>query len=131
MKTITILFLLFWNLSEAQENIFLEADKVPNCGIMKSGKFASTSYSPKEYYMIVKDGIQTEYVENGQYVKSKMEFLNDCEYKTTIIEVTIPNYFAKAGDFLTTKIIQTQCEYIKIKSIMFDKEYEFVYVKMD
>ncbi|MCC9074284.1 hypothetical protein LNQ49_22075 [Flavobacterium sp. F-65] len=33
---------------------------------MKNGKFASTSYSPKEYYMIVKNGIQTEYIESGQ-----------------------------------------------------------------
>ena len=131
MKTITILFFLFWNLSEAQENIFLEPDNEPNCKIMKNGKFASTIYSPKEYYMIVKDGIQTEYIENGQYVKSKMDFLNDCEYKSTIIEVTIPNYHIKAGDFLITKILQTQCEYIKVKSIMLNKEHEFVYIKMD
>lgn len=131
MKNIIILFLLFSNVLIAQENIFLEPDKEPNCGILKNGKFASISYSPKEYHMIVKDGIQTEYVENGQYVKSKMEFLNECEYKTTILEVTIPDYFAKAGDFLTTKILQTQCEYIKVKSTMFGKEYEFVYVKMN
>jgi hypothetical protein len=58
----------------AQENVFLEPDKEPNCEILKNGKFASTSYSTKEYYMIVKDGIQIEYIENGQYVKSKMEF---------------------------------------------------------
>ncbi len=123
--------LLFCNLINAQNNIFLDPDKIPNCNIMKNGKFASTSYSPKEYYMIVKDGIQIEYLENGQYVKSKMEFLNDCEYKTTILEVTIPDYFAKVGDFLTTKIIETQCEYIKLKSIMFGKEYEFIYVKLN
>jgi len=131
MKNIVILFLLFSSFLSAQEHIFLEPDKVTNCGILKNGKFASINYSPKEYYMIVKDGIQTEYIENGQYVKSKMEFLNECEYKTTILEVTIPNYFAKVGDSLTTKILQTECEYIKIKSTMFDKDYEFVYVKMD
>ncbi|WP_409415846.1 hypothetical protein [Flavobacterium sp. PS2] len=131
MKNIIILFFLFSNILIAQENIFLDPDKEPNCEELKNGKFASIGYSPKEYYMIVKDGIQTEYIENGQYVKSKMEFLNECEYKTTILEVTIPNYYAKVGDFLTTKILQTQCEYIKVKSTMFDKDYEFVYVKMN
>ncbi|KFF16056.1 hypothetical protein [Flavobacterium hydatis] len=131
MKNIIILFLLFSNVLIAQENIFLDPDKEPNCEELKNGKFASISYSPKEYYMIVKDGIQTEYLENGQYVKSKMEFLNDCEYKTTILEVTIPNYYAKVGDFLTTKILQTQCEYIKVRSTMLGKDYEFVFVKMN
>lgn len=131
MKKITLLFLLISSTLIAQENIFLEPDKEPNCNILKNGKFASISYSPKEYHMIVENGIQTEYIETGQYVKSKMEYLNECEYKTTIIEVTIPNYFAKVGDFLTTKILQTQCEYIKVKSTMFGKDYEFVYVKMN
>lgn len=131
MKNIIILFLLFSNVLIAQNSIFLDPDKEPNCEIFKNGKFASISYSPKEYYMIVNNGIQIEYIETGQYVKSKMEFINECEYKTTILEVTIPDYFAKTGDFLTTKILQTQCEYIKVKSIMFGKEYEFVYIKMD
>ncbi|KUJ60528.1 hypothetical protein AR687_17300 [Flavobacteriaceae bacterium CRH] len=131
MKNILFFFLLlFSNFSIAQKNIFTNPDNKPNCGLMKNGTFLSTQYSFKEYHMVVKNGIQTEYNENGQYIRSKMEFLNECEYKTTILEVTIPNYFAKRGDILTTKILQTQGQNIKIRSIMFGKEYEFVFIKM-
>jgi hypothetical protein len=49
-------------------------------------------------------------------LNQKWNFLNECEYKTTILEVIIPNYFAKIGGFLTTKILKTECEYIKVKS---------------
>jgi hypothetical protein len=129
----TILFLvIFYNSVNAQNNIFLEPDKVPNCEMMKNGKFGSTNYDPKEYYMIVKNGIQTEYVSDGKYyVKSKMEFIKPCEYKTTILEITIPDYDKKVGEFLTTEILETQCEYVKVKSTMYSKDYEFVLVKVD
>ena len=132
MKKIIFFLLVFYNSVNAQNNIFLEPDKETNCEIMKNGKFGSTNYDPKEYYMIVKNGIQTEYVSDGKYyVKSKMEFIKPCEYKTTILEITIPDYDKKVGEYLTTEIIATQCEYIKAKSKMYGKEYEFVLVKMD
>lgn len=131
LKAFLFLLLVIGNLAFAQKHILLAPDAVPNCGLMKNGKFASVDYSPAEYHMVVADGIQTEYIENGQFVKSKMEFIGDCEYKTTILEVTIPDYFAKPGDFLTTKILKTQGRYIAIKTTMFGKEYDFVYIKID
>ena len=131
LKLLIIFMFSIGNLAVAQKHILLAPDATPNCNLMKTGKFASVDYSPAEYNMVVADGIQTEFTENGQYVKSKMEFLSDCEYKTTILEVTIPDYFAKPGDFLTTKIIKTQGKYIAVKTLMFGKEYDFVYVKID
>lgn len=131
LKTFSFLLLVTGNLTFAQKHILLAPEAVPNCGLMKNGKFASVDYSPAEYHMVVADGIQTEYIENGQFVKSKMEFISDCEYRTTILEVTIPDYFAKPGDFLTTKILKTQGKYIAIKTTMFGKEYDFVYIKLD
>ena len=131
MKNLIILFLLFSNLLIAQEHIFVNPDKKPKCSIMKNGTFSSINYTFKQYHMVVKNGIQTEYLENGQYVMSKMEFLNECEYKTTVLKVTIPNYFVKPGDHIITKILQTQHEYIKVKSVYLGKEFEFVFIKME
>ncbi|MEQ1733139.1 MAG: hypothetical protein ABL940_05670 [Bacteroidia bacterium] len=131
MKQILFVLFIFCNSVKGQENIFLAPDKIPNCETMKDGKFKSANYALSDYYMIVANGIQTEYISEGKYyVKSKMEFINTCEYKTTIVEITIPDYDKKVGEFLTTKILETECEYIKVRSRMYDKDYEFVLEKM-
>ena len=130
MKSLLYLLVLFTSFGYSQKNLFLKPDAVPDCNSMRSGTFVNSQYSEQEYHMVVKDGIQIEYIENGQYIKSKMEFLSECEYKSTIIEVTIPDYFAKPGDSLTTRILETQSNYIKIKSVMFGKEYDFIYKKI-
>lgn len=132
MKKYIILFLLFSDFLTAQ-TIFADSDKEPNCKIMLNGKFRSLLYDLSDYYMIIKDGIQTEYISNGKYyVKCKIEFITDCEYKSTVIEITIPDYPVKVGEVLTSKIIETEREFVKVKCKMSDiPETEFTLIKMD
>ena len=125
MKLLLVPILLTFNsvLAQTEEFIFTSPDKVTNCKSMQSGRFESTTYSPSDYYMIIKDGFQTEFVAGGQYyVKSKIEFKDKCSYKSTVVEVTIPDYNVKPGEFATTDIVETQCEFIKIKTKIGDKE---------
>ena len=125
MKLLVIPILLICNtvLAQTEEFIFLSPDKVTNCESMKQGKFESIAYSSSDYFMVIKDGFQTEFVADGKYyVKSKIEFINKCTYKSTVLEVTIPDYNVKKGEFATTDIVETQLEFIKIKTKMGDKE---------
>ncbi|WKL48262.1 hypothetical protein Q1W71_00495 [Flavobacterium pectinovorum] len=130
MKKLTIFFFLFTNIIIAQKQNFSNPDKKTNCKMMKNGTFLNKDLTYAQYHMVIKNGIQTEYIENGYIIKSKMEFLNECEYKLTVLENTIPKHFIKAGDFLTTKILQTQGKQIKIKSTMFGKAHELYFIKM-
>ncbi|CAM4190666.1 MULTISPECIES: hypothetical protein [Flavobacterium] len=132
MKKYIILFLLFSTSLNAQ-TIFTEPDSEPNCKIMLNGKFLSLLYDQNDYYMIIEDGIQTEYISNGKYyVKCKIEFITDCEYKSTVIEVTIPDYPVKVGEILTSKIIETERKAVKVKCKMGNiEETEFTLIKID
>ncbi|WP_445710595.1 hypothetical protein [Flavobacterium sp.] len=132
MKKYIILFLLFSTSLNAQ-TIFTEPDSEPNCKIMLNGKFLSLLYDQSDYYMIIEDGIQTEYISNGKYyVKCKIEFITDCEYKSTVIEVTIPDYPVKVGEILTSKIIETERKAVKVKCKMGNiEETEFTLIKID
>lgn len=116
-----------------QDHIFLDFDSVPNCTIIKEGTFLNIDQPRSAYYMVVKDGVQTEYVQDGKYyVRSRMEWLSACSYRSVVIEVTIPGYNVKPGESATTEILQTLCkEYVKFKAHMGDKEIESVLHKMD
>ncbi|MFZ1692414.1 MAG: hypothetical protein WAT74_04365 [Flavobacteriales bacterium] len=116
-----------------QEHLFLDFDSVPDCDILKDGTFLNIDQSKTAYYMVVKDGIQTEYVQDGKYyVKSRMEWLSACSYRSIVIEVTIPDYNVKPGESATTEIFQTLCnEYVKFKAQMGKSEMISVYHKMD
>ena len=74
--------------------------------------------------------------ENGKKnVKFKREFLNDCEYKITVIEKSDENFPVNIGDVSFVKIIETQCNFIKIKytdeNLNKEKEFEFVLEKLN
>lgn len=131
------LFLLFaFVLSNAQENIFKSSDNPPNCKIIREGKFISSIYSPKVWYMIVKNDIQTEYFEDGKkYVKMKREFIADCQYKITIIEKSDENFPVNIGEVSYAKIVETKGNFIKIKytdeNIENGKEFEFLLEKIN
>jgi len=116
-----------------QEHLFLDFDSVPDCDILKDGTFLNIDQSKTAYYMVVKDGIQTEYVQDGKYyVKSRMEWLSTCSYRSVVIEVTIPGYNVIPGESATTEILQTLCgEYVKYKAHMGKNEMISVYRKMD
>ncbi len=116
-----------------QDHIFLDYDSIPNCGIMKDGTFFNIGQSRSAYHMVVKDGIQTEYVQDGKYfVRSRMEWISACSYRSVVVEVTIPDYNVKPGESATTEILKTLCdEYVEFKAQMNGKEMVFVLHKQN
>lgn len=120
------------NVTRAQEFIFMEPDAVKNCALIKSGTFKSSTKSFEEYRLVVKNNICTEYVEDGKYhVSSRMDFIDPCTYKSTVMEVTIPDYPVKPGAFVISEILETECKFIKVHSKMGENELTSVFEKQD
>ncbi len=137
MKTfITLIFLSLAGIGYSQTNWLEHPDEVNNCDFVKSGKFVNketNKSATKGYWIVFKDGYATEYVENGKfYLKSKIEFTSDCSYKSTVIEVTIPNYPFAVGSTIQSEIVQTATDenLVKIKSSISGKENEFILQKI-
>jgi hypothetical protein len=107
-----------------QVHWLVNADSIPECSFIKEGKFINKETPDKAtegYYIIIKDGYSTEYINNGEYyVKSKMNFTGDCAYTSTVEEVTIPNYSVRPGTQIQTEIVETALtdNLIEIKATM-------------
>ena len=133
MKNYSLLILLFVCILSKSQNvhILLEPDNPANCSIMKQGKFRDFNYDEKDYYMIMNDSIQIEYLENGKkYMRSKVDWLSDCKYKLTTIENTTNNTYFSMGDSTFVEIIETQQEKIKLRAIFKGDTAEALYIKI-
>ena len=142
-KTITRQFILSTILmitcqvAFGQVHWLINADSIPDCNFIKSGKFVNKETDEKVtpgYSIVINDGQITEYVNNSEhYVKSKIEFISDCEYQSTVIEVTIPNYNLGPGTIIRTEIIATALvdNLIEIKSTINETSNYFVLQKIE
>ena len=75
-----------------------------NCSILHEGTF---TYGSGEDLVTVeiKGENHLENHKGGKYfIKSKIKWVNDCEYNMTMTEVTIPNFPYKPGDVMNVVI---------------------------
>jgi hypothetical protein len=75
-----------------------------DCLILHEGTF---TYQGEEtpVKVVIKEKEHTEYHNDGKYViKSKLEWVSDCEYNMTMTKVTIPDFPFKPGDVMNVKI---------------------------
>jgi hypothetical protein len=132
MKPIVVFLLFLTTTVKAQESIFLSPDSVANCSILLSGAFKSSNTNLRDYRMEVENNVVTEYVSEGKYyVRSKVEYIDKCSYKSTITEVTIPHYNIEIGATMFTQILETQCYFIKIRSKIGNQETVTVLEKIE
>jgi hypothetical protein len=136
-KLISLLLITLTYLTNfGQVHWLINSDSVPKCELIKSGKFVNKETNDKTtdgYYIIIKDGYATEYINDGQYyLKSKIEFKTACKYTSTVIEVTIPDYNIEPGTIISTEIISTSSidNLIEIKSEINNDSYSFVLQKI-
>ncbi|NMM50121.1 hypothetical protein [Marinigracilibium pacificum] len=92
-------------------NWFVETDSIPNCSILNKNQFIHMLKEEKPsigYRIEFQDDYVTEYYENGRYiVKSAIKYTSNCEYTTTVIKVTIPNYPLTEGTQIHSEILKT------------------------
>jgi len=88
--------------------IYSQSENQTDCSFLKNSKMLNISI-PNGGYVIINDSIHTEYVDDGKYyIKSKLEWINDCEYNATVTEFTWPGFNFPIGEILNSKIVKIQ-----------------------
>nr|WP_314491321.1 hypothetical protein [uncultured Chryseobacterium sp.] len=134
MRTYSFILIVFIFLSakvKSQEH-FLLPDTRPKCHLIKEGKFIKEGGSAKNWNIVIKKDSQREYTNNGKdYIKYKIQFLDDCTYKTTVVGKSDGKNPIRIGDSMTNTIIETDHQYIKISSQYFNKTSEIILEKVE
>ena len=77
-----------------------------NCKIAHHGTFVYGSGSTF-VKVIITDKDHTEYHNNGKYyIKSKIKWINDCEFVVTFIDFTVPDFKYTRDDQMHVKVNQ-------------------------
>ena len=134
MRIYSFLFiiLIFFSSKVKSQEHFLLPDSPTKCHLMRGGKFIKEGESAKKWNIIIKKDSQREYTNNGKdYIKYKVEFLDDCTYKTTVTGKSDGKNAIRIGDVITNKIIETDHQFIKISSQYFNKTDEIILEKLE
>lgn len=100
-------------------------DNPVNCKNIKEGTFLRINYPKNLWYMTVKDNVQTEYYNNGKdFIKSSMVFIDDCNYKTIVLEKSEKENPIKIGDVYSNRIFASQDNFLRIECIMNGDKYD-------
>jgi hypothetical protein len=117
---------------KSQQNIFLTSDNPTKCQNIKAGKFLRVDMPIDKWVMTVQDNIQTEYYNDGKdYVRSRMDFADDCSYKVTIIAKSDENYPVKLGEVMVNRILETDRNFLKLTSEYNNKTSELILSKVE
>lgn len=134
MRTYSFLLiaLIFFSSNLKSQEHFLLPDSPTKCHLIKEGKFIREGESAKKWNIVIKKDSQREYTNNGKdYIKYKIEFLDDCTYKTTVTGKSDGKNPIRIGDVITNKIIETDHQFIKISSQYFNKTDEIILEKVE
>ncbi|MGL4599162.1 MAG: hypothetical protein ACRCYO_16700 [Bacteroidia bacterium] len=101
-----------------------------DCSIMYKGTFIYGSPAD-QVKVVIKGKNHTEYHNNGKYViKSKLNWITDCEYDMVLKKVTIPNFPYQPGDVMNVKIDSVNGKEIYYTSIIKGQSWKGVFVKI-
>lgn len=79
-----------------------------DCEILHEGTFKYGN-TDDEIKVVIDGKDHTEYHNGGKYIiKSKLEWVNDCEYNMTMTKVTIPDFPYGKGDIMNVKVIEVR-----------------------
>jgi len=142
IKTISVvvLFLSFFQINAQKKGTDTKkkeevqqksVDNPPKCSNIKEGTFLRSNYPKNLWYMTVKDNVQTEYYNDGKdFVKSTMVFIDNCNYKSIVLEnKNTQDDRIKVGDVFSNKIVATQDNYLKVETKIDTEQYTFVLIK--
>lgn len=80
-----------------------------SCAGFKDGKFHDLADKDQSSYYIVDGGWFYEYSDHGKfYIKSKIDWEDNCTYSLTLTETNIPNFELKMGTQLRAQITKVK-----------------------
>jgi hypothetical protein len=78
--------------------------QLKDCKLMHQGKFKYMA-GEEEVIITIQDSSMVEYHQGGKYIiKTRIDWINDCEYTITILKVTVPEFALGTGDQVNVKI---------------------------
>ena len=102
MKLIKSLFILSIILESTIS--YSQAEKPVDCKILKNCKLLYVAEPSTADYVLINNNKHTEYLQNGKYyIKSDLNWVDDCEYNATITEITVPDFPFKTGEVMNVK----------------------------
>jgi len=107
------------------------APKGNDCKILHKGTF---EYGDDESKVRVEINGKnhTEYHDGGKYIiRSKIEWVSDCEYNMTMTEITIPNFPYKVGDVMNVQVNKIEGKEIFYTSTVQGKSWPGRLTKID
>lgn len=117
--------------AQAQKKEEKKPDNPVKCTNIKDGKFLRANYPEAIWHMTIKDNVQTEYFNNGKdYIKSTLVFVDDCHYKSIVIEKSDKNDPAQIGDVFNNTVVATQDNLLKVNSKIEGDQFDMVYIKV-
>lgn len=103
-----------------------------DCSIMKTGTFKYMEAEDTTAYFVITPTSHTEFYANGKYyIKSKMKWLNDCEYKLTMTAITIPEFPFKPGEEMKVKITEVEGNLVHYTSEVNGRKWETYVTKLE
>ena len=106
-------------------------DNPTKCSNIKEGTFLRSNYPQNLWYMTVKDNVQTEYFNDGKdFIKSTLVFIDDCNYKSIVLEKTDATNPIKVGDVFSNMILATQDNYLKIQTKIDQDQFDLVLIRV-
>lgn len=124
------LLMLIFSQVKSQKTAFDKPDQPAKCKNIREGKFLRPNYPEGIWYMTIKDNIQTEYLNNGKdFIKSTLVFVDDCNYKAIVLDMTANDNRIHIGDVFSNKIVETQDNVLKVHTKVENSQYELIYIK--
>ncbi len=106
------------------------SQSVNNCKILHEGDFIY-GYAENLIKVNIKGSNHIEYHNNGNYyIKSKINWINDCEYNMTIKKVTIPDFPFGKGDVMNVIINKVDGNKIYYTSTVNGQSWNGVFTKI-
>jgi len=125
------LLMLIFSQVKSQKTAFDKPDQPAKCKNIREGKFLRPNYPEGIWYMTIKDNIQTEYLNNGKdFIKSTLVFVDDCNYKAIVLDMTANDNRIHIGDVFSNKIVETQDNALKVHTKVENSQYELIYIKV-
>lgn len=119
-KTIALSFIL--SIGTAA---YAQSNATPDCKILKNTKLGYVTAPNETSYVIIEENKHTEYVDNGKYfIKSELNWINDCEYNATLTETNLPGFPFKPGVVMHVKFEKIENGIVSGKGIINGETFE-------
>lgn len=105
--------------------IFLSFSQNANdCKVLKNGRFKYLDAEDTSAYIVITGNDHTEYHANGKYyIKSKLNWISNCEYIMTMTEITIPDFPFHPGDKMRVVIVKVKGDIIYYTATVSDRKW--------